>query len=222
MAKTLNQFTYSILEAVSNFEITDDSPFSKLWIQDQLVSQNQTLVREAYNNRRLDAFLYQTEEMLEIKQFDKSFQIGNLVIDNPTDFCYVEINPLLSGIRDANIDFVSNISYSSVFSLVSAKRLIRGHSGYYSLGKPTYALINDKIVFRSEEIGSLKYVAVNAIWNDPRDVTGFTLDTAFPTPSEKKLELLTIQHIDYALQHPMDLINDGQRAVNQATPQQDG
>jgi len=160
-----------------------------------------------------------TDEKLEIKPLDKSFQVDGIPISNKTDFCYVDIKTPLTGLRGREIDVVSNIGYSVVFSRTTLKRLIRGSSGYYSLNKPTYAPYNNRIFMRSDSVAGTKFISISAIWTDPREVSSWDPDGHFPTPSEKKLEMLTIQHIDHALQHPMDLINDGQRAFSQ--PQAD-
>jgi hypothetical protein len=213
--KTLKKLVYSILEEVSNWEITDDNPISLPWIEDQIISQNHSLIREAYNNRRIDEYLYQLDEKLEIKQMDKSFVIGDIPISNKTNFCYVDIKTPLTGLRGKEIEVVTYIGYTVSFLRTSIRRLLRKSSGYYSLDKPKYAVYGDRLLFRRDSVKGMKYISISAIWTDPRVVSSWDPDKSFPTPSEKKLELLTIQHIAQAGGFPMDLINDGQRAYQQ-------
>jgi len=221
MAKTLREIAYSILELVSNFEITDDSPISLPWIEDQVISQNHTLIRKAKEERRLDSFLYMSDDNIEVKEFTPYNLIPGINVRNCHRFMYADIKPLLTGLQGAEIDFVSNSGYSSVYKKVPMSRLLRGSSGYYSLGNSTYALLEFKLVFLKSELDGVKYVSMSGIFNDPRTLSSWNINEPFRTPSEKNLELLSIQHILKGLGLPMDLMNDAQRTYSQTKPQSD-
>ena len=219
MSKTLNELTYSILEAVSSFSLNDDFPITVSWVEDQIVSQNNTLIRKAHKERRVDQHLYMMDEQLEVKPLDKSFNVGNLKIGNLTEYCYADTQALVSGLRDREIDFVSNTALTTIYIRKSVKNLLQGSSGYYSLPKPFYAITRNKILLRTKDIAGSKYIVINGIWRDPRTVSSWDPTEPFPTPSEKNLEILTIQHIGHAMGFPPDLINDAQRAMGQPAKQ---
>jgi len=211
MGKTLTKIVYSVAEEVSGFELNDDSPFAMLWIEDQIITQNHTLIRKAQTERRLDEMLYMTDDNILVKVFDKTSVIAGIPISNCHEFSYINVKMLLTGLKGAEIAFVSNAGYSIIFRRTSIEKLVRGSSGYYSLGKPEYAILDNTLVFKTSQLAGLKYVSISAIFNDPREVSSWDENDTFKTPSEKNLELLTIQHIDHALQHNPDLFNDGNR-----------
>lgn len=215
MGKTLNKLVYSIAEAVSNFELNDDSPFSLSWLADQIITQNHTLIRKANTERRIDEMLYMTDDNLAIHIFNSTSTIAGIRVPNCHEFSYADINLPLTGLKGSEISFVSNASYSTIFKRKSIRQLLRGSSGYYSLGKPAYSIIDSKLIFRTIELAGLKYVSMSAIFNDPRLVSSWDANDIFRTPSEKSLEILTIQHIGTSLGMPLDVINDAQRAYQQ-------
>lgn len=213
MSKTLHDLVYSIKEAVSNFEITDDDPISDLWLEDQIISQNHTLIRKALKERSIDDQLYQIHEPIKLKEFDNSINIDGVRINSNSKLCYGDTPSILTGLRGMEVEFVSNLSYDTVYTREPLKRLLRKSSGYYDSFNIRYALMPGKVFFKSGHLGIGKYVSINAIWSDPREVSSWDPGQKFPTPSEKNLEILTIQHVAHAMQFPMDLINDAQRAV---------
>ena len=222
MAKTLNQLVYSVKEIVSAFFITDDFQITDTWLADQLISQNHTLLRKAYTQRRLDEMLYLWDSKLQLKVLDSSFLFEGVTIKNKTDFCYADLKPLVTGLRGREIDVVANVGLSKVFTRTTLRRLLRAPGRYYVLpGKGKYAISGDKLLFRVNEAMSSKFISVNAIWSDPRKVNGWNNDMVFPTPSEKNLELLTIEHIGRGMGFPADLINDATRAYVQRQPAQE-
>ena len=105
----LNQLVYSIKESVSAFMITDDTPIPDLWIEDQIITQNATLIRKAYKERKIDQMLYMLDEKLPVKKFKDSTIIEGIEIKNRNAFCYVDMKPLMSGLRNFEVDFVSNM-----------------------------------------------------------------------------------------------------------------
>lgn len=222
MGKTLKKIVYSVAEAISNFEITDDSPYSLSWLEDQVITQNQTLMRKAKTERRIDEMLYMTDDNLRVKDFSPTSMIGGIPINNCNDFMYADINMPLTGLKGAEINFVSNAGYSIIFKRKSLRELLRGSSGYLKLGKPSYSILDNKLIFRKQELSGIKYVSMSAIFTDPRKVSSWDENDIFKTPSEKNLELLTIQHVGRVLGMPMDIINDAQRAYQQPQEKDNG
>jgi hypothetical protein len=167
--------------------------------------------------------LYLWDSKLQLKVLDSAFDFEGITIRNKTDFCYTNLKPLVTGLRKREIDVVTNVGLSKVFIRTSLRRLLRAPGGYYTLpGKGKYAISGDKLLFRVDEAMSSKFISVNAIWSDPRLVSSWSDDIVFPTPSEKNLELLTIQHIGRGMGFPADVINDATRAYTQArAPQQE-
>ena len=219
MAKTLNQLVYSIKEVVSAFFVNDDFQITDSWMEDQLISQNHTLLRKALSERRIDEMLYMMDEQLPLKRLDKSFTLKGLLIKNKTDYCYADMKPLVTGLKKREIDVVTNTGLTKVFLRTSLRSLLRKPTGYYNIaGKGKYAIVDNKLIFRVSEALASKFISINGIWSDPRQVSSWTSDSVFPTPSEKNIELLTIEHIGRALGFPSDVINDAQKAYMQNQP----
>ena len=219
MSKSLIELRYSILEAVSNFFWNDDFPITESWLDDQIITQNNTLIRKALTERRIDEQLYMIDEPLEMKPLKEKIDYKGITINVKEDFCYVDMKPLVSGLGGLEIDFVSNLGMDIIYVRKAPREIIIGDTGYYELAKPTYAVFREFLLFRKDRIANAKFVLVNAIWRDPRQVSSWDENDAFPTPSEKNLEILTIQHIGHAMGFPPDLMNDAQRAMGQPAKQ---
>jgi len=215
--KTLNQYVYSIFEVVSSYFINDDFPISKSWIEDQVVTQNQTLIRKAFVEKRIDEMLYMMHENVPVKDFDNDIEIDGVKIKAGGKFCYIDIPLPVTGIGDLSIDFVVSSNFDTMYSRTSVSELLSKSDGYYELPNPNYAVLRDKLLFKRDNNIS-KFITVNAIWGDPRKVSSWRPDKPFPTPSGKNLEILTVQHIGYGFNFPPDVINDAQRALS--SPQQ--
>jgi len=216
MSKSLNELTYSILEAVSAFNHTDDFPITNLWVEDQLISQNHSLIRKAKKERRLDAMLYVLDTQVEIRPFTEEITIEGITINSKSGLCYADMNELVSGLQG-----MASVDYSITYSETEVASLIKGKTGYFDLDQPSYALLRKEMLFNSKDIGGAKFVNINGIWRDPRLASSWSADDAIPTPSERNLEILTIQHIGHALGFPADLISDAQRALGQPPKQKE-
>jgi len=214
MSKSLNEFVYSVLEAVSNFQLNDDFPLSELWVEDQLISQNHTLIRKAHSERKIDAMLYLTDANLVLYPLEGQIEFQGVIINDHKEFCYVDPQELLGGLNGMEVQYVASSSLGVVYTRVPIRSLLRKRANYYSLPKAHYAVTKEKILFRKGEDVS-KFIDVSGIWRDPRLVSSWDPDDMFPTPSEKNLEILTIQHIEHAMRFPADLISDAQRALPQ-------
>ena len=219
MSKSIIELRYSILEVVSNFFYNDDFPISESWVDDQIITQNNTLIRKAKQEGRIDEYLYMLDEDLELKQLDHKIDYKGVVITAKEDYCYADLKPLVSGIGGLEIDFVSNVGFDTVYIRKTTRELILGHTGYYELPTPTYAVFRNFLLFRKDQVMNAKFITVNGIWADPRLVSTWDPDDKFPTPSEKNLEILTVQYIGHAMGFPADVINDAQRAMGQPAKQ---
>ena len=225
MAKTLEEIIFSVWEQAEGFNITDDSPYPEKWIEDLIVSVNETLIREAYMNRRLSAYLYLEESNVPVKDFSEDVVISGITVKNRSAYCYADISPLVTGVGNMDIKYLGGVGYSNPYTRRTLLSMIKGSKAViWPLGKPIYALTGTKVIFpKSEQLGQV--IDILALWADPRMVSTYNSEQPFPTPSDYKLELLSLQQILQSKNVPWDERQDGQRTIlvpQKQTKQKDG
>lgn len=216
MAKNFEKIVYSLLEIVTNFEVTDDIEYPILWIEDGLISIHNSLMREAFDNNKLGPELLQLQKNVPVKPLTESVQIDGVPINIKSELCYSDIPELVSGIEQKNIDYVGTVDLANSFSYRGIKYLVDDDGVLYKLPQPVYSILGNKLLFSKEEMLGIQIVSIIGYFRDPRDVNTYDPNTAFQTPSEFKLEMLTLKHILSAKGVTPDIINDAQRALNQA------
>lgn len=211
---TFNELTYSVWEILSGFNITDDSEFTVTLIEENMLSMNQTLVREAFNNKKITQSLYVMDAFVEVKKITEEIVVKGIPIKADGVFCYAGLNELVAGVGHKDIDYLGNSDLSRNYSRKSFRQLVTGDRGtLWALHTPSYAMNQNVAYMEAGKLSGTKYVTVFGLWNDPRKASGYDKTRDFPTPSEYKLQMLTIQHLLTGKNVPPDLISDAQRQV---------
>ncbi len=123
------ELTYSILETISAYNITDDNEFSKVQIEEVMLSMNSSLVREAYNNKKISQSLYLTDKNLEIKELTNDVLVKGVKIKANANLCYVELEALVQGIGYKDVIYVGPADFATNYKRKSFRQLINGSDG---------------------------------------------------------------------------------------------
>ena len=211
MSKTIREISYSVWEQISNFNITDDSPYPYEWIEDTVVATNASLMRQYYDARKLNDELLLTQANVPIEPVENDVTIQGLTIKAKYGFCKADVPPLLTGVENKLLSYVGPPDYSTSYTRRKIYELMNDKGITWKLPNPTYAVVGNQLYFKkSPKLGNV--VSVTGYFRDPREVNTFDKETdPFPTPSEFKLEMLTLQQVMQSLNIPMDLLNDAQR-----------
>jgi hypothetical protein len=134
-------------------------------------------------------------------------------VSTKNKFCVAKLKQLVQGIAWKDIKYLGPTDFSKLYHRKTFRGLINGDSSVWRLSTPAYAISEDKAYLEQESLSGANYISVVGIWRDPRKVTGYSEDMEFPTPSEYRLQLLTIQHLLTGMNVPPDLINDAQRQI---------
>lgn len=210
---TFKELTYSILEIISGYNITDDNEFSIKQIEEVMLGMNATLIREAYNNKKLSQSLYLVDEPIEIEKVSTIMEVEGVGVKTINKFCIASLKALVQGVGWDDVIYFGPTDYSKNYSRKSLRALINDSGSIWKLANPSYALSSNKAYLKREGISMPRYIAVQGLWRDPREVSGYSEDMEFPTPSEYKIQILTIQHMLIGKNIPPDLISDAQRQV---------
>jgi hypothetical protein len=210
------ELTYSVWEIISGYHITDDSEYSLKQIEEIMLGMNQTLIREAYNNKHISQSLYVMDSFIEVKKMEHSVVAQGIPLKADGKFCKAELNELVAGVGQKDLSYFGSSDLSRNYSRKTLRGLINGDSGtLWSLYTPSYALSDNIAYMDAHKLSGAKYVTVIGLWNDPRKASGYDENKDFPTPSEYKLQMLTIQHMFVGKNIPPDLISNAQREFGQ-------
>ncbi len=216
---TFKELTYSVLEIITGFNFTDDSEFSIKQVEEVMLGMNATLVREAFTNKQISQSLYVTDELLSVEKIIKSVVIDGVPIASKAKLCKVDLKALVQGIGWKDVIYFGTPDLSADYTRKSFRGLVDSREGtVWPLGKPYYALLGNTAYLETVAYISSRFVTVEGIWRDPREASGYSETMEFPTPSEYKLQMLTIKHLFIGKNVPPDLINNAQRQVT--SPQQ--
>lgn len=210
---TFKELTYSCLEILSGYNITDDEPISIKQIEEVLLQMNATLVREAYTNKRLSQSLYLTDANLPVQEMVDVIEVQGVNVSTTNKFCIAQLKQLVQGIAWKDVIYVGPTDFSIIYHRKTFRGLINGDNSAWTLPTPAYAISEDKVYLEQESLSGARYISVKGIWRDPREVTGYDENMDFPTPSEYRMQLLTIQHLLTGKNVPPDLVNDAQRQI---------
>ena len=97
--------------------------------------------------------------------------------------------------------------FSRSFIRKGIRNLKRRSKGVYKLPVPGYSIVGNTVFF-DENINVFSLIGY---FKDPREVNTYDENEAFPSVSEYKLELLSLQQLLTTKNIPFDIMNDGQR-----------
>ena len=221
MSKTFNKIVYSLLEIATNFNVTDDVEYPVKWVEDAVISVHNSLIREAYKQGNLGDELLQIHANELIKPFENEIKVGDIDINTKSHLCYADIPELVAGIHQIPLRYVGTTNLQNSYSYRGVEDIGDTRGVVWGLPTPSYSILGDKVLLEKKALSSGKYISVIAYFRDPREASTYEENDAFPTPSEYKLEMLGLQHIFRSKGISPDLINDAQRALQQARDKDD-
>ena len=211
---TFKELTYSVWEILSGYNITDDNELTLTIIEENMLSMNQTLLREAYNNKRITQSMYVMDNFVEVEKMDHRIYAEGVTIKADGRFCVARMHELVAGVGNMDLNYFGSTDLSNNYSRKSFRNLANGSGGtLWTLHKPSYGIVQNVAYIEAQKLLGAKYVTAIGLWNDPREASEYDDNADFPTPSEYRLQLLTIQHLFTGKNVPPDLISDAQRQV---------
>lgn len=210
MDKTLDRIAYSVIRQVKP-RLSDDVELSDQWVKDQAVIIRSTLIKEAYGSKiNMDHF-YQKIDYAVVEK-DDTYNINNLTFPLDAVKWYIQIPRTMSGIMWGDIKFVGDFDFDREYGRLTftAFRMIKydeytSNDAYY-----TYSDESGRLDLRNPKDG-VENITVLAIFEDPREITGFVDDTTiFPIPQTLlfKLEALLEKKILSTYGVPVDVLSD--------------
>lgn len=206
---------YSVIEQASGFNVNDDNEYPVKLVEDILVAVNNSLIREAYKQGKIDQLLYMEHEGMTIKPVEKQLTYNDIPVDVNQHLSYVDLPLLITGIGNKNLMYFGTADYSINFSNKRFEKLINQKGVRYHLHNVSFSVVGNRAYFLASEVQGVKFVSAIGIWSDPRTVSSYNAEEAFPTTSDYKMELLALQQLLSGKNIPFDIINDGQRVFAQ-------
>jgi len=222
MVKTINALEESILERLSNFKITDDSPpIPPEWIKDKIVDINGTLMREEYAGFGVvNEQFYQKIECNEVECMSTTCVVNGISITKKHDIYKVRAPYLQVGIGQKDIMYLGLSSWRKNFRRTDLVGLANNQYRIYTKLSPAYCLIGHEFFIVDLPTTSTKRLGMMVVLADPRTAPKWDdAITIFPTPSTYKLEMLVFQDAVQAFNLVPDVLDDAQRARGGAQSQ---
>lgn len=211
MAKSLSKIVYSIIEQCSHRVVSDDSRLDFEFIADKVHDVRLLLLKEDWAaKRKVDDGFFKRSCCFEIKCGSPNCE-GNKLSD--IEYHYVSL-PKISTAVNGTIRYagtvMDNQSESFEISILSNSQWkVRGANPYIPK-KPIGTLINNSTLVLENIPEGMKYICVDAVWENPIINCETDNNADYPIPGDliHKLEIVTIQHVLSANLVGADVINN--------------
>ncbi|HNX01939.1 MAG TPA: hypothetical protein PKK33_11270, partial [Candidatus Cloacimonadota bacterium] len=182
MEKTFWQIRDSILEALHQYEISDDRVIEPELIEDKILDIRNSIINDEAKSGMVDQGYYQSLDNLEVKFDDISINVSQSVsIDQKHKIGYVDIPSLNTRIGRKAILYFGLPDLSQNFDNKTFQGLIASTHAVYTKKRPCYAVVGSKVFVKNYGCQGARYVSVIAIADDPRKVPGYNFKTSpFP------------------------------------------
>ena len=209
MAKTLEKIVWSVIEQASNFEVNDDNEYDKRLIEDIVISIHPVLVRQHFNERRLTNQQMQMHLNVPVEPLDTSFDYNGVTFRPNGKLCIAKIPATINGISWNDVNYLGSTNFERNFTRKPVASFFGRNTVLHQLPYPNYCIIGDRVLFDR----SINFFSMIGYFNDPREVNTYNENDPFPTVSEYKLELLSLQQLLSSKNIPFDIVDDGQRVI---------
>lgn len=211
--KTQRKIIYSVIEFMSGFVVTDDSPFDEQLIADKIDDVRATLIKQEWNDKKSINDLYFQEYEVDIKVreiIDRHNQ------QNIIQFT-VEFPELLAAVQWDNIKYLGKKDLSKRYNRRNLNGFMNGQHRRYSSNEVDYVVTGpSKALIRNER--EAKDIVTIALFKNPSDVSK-SLDVIYPVPDVTKLEMIVKQELSAALGIKSDEDNDSRHNQEQVIGQ---
>ena len=214
--KTKREIVYSVIEFISGFNVTDDSPYDEQLIGDKVDDVRALLIKQQWaQQRKVDDEYYQLQELkiehAPITDSDDAVKLYSFSVTFP---------PLLSGIGWDNIKYLGKKNMAENYNRRSMSGYSAARGRRWSQKYVDYTVIDaTRAIIRNEKL--TKEIIIHGLFKSPTDVDGCTFDTPYPVPDPFKLEMIVKQDIGAGLGIPPDLKNDARHNTEQLTGQRE-
>lgn len=194
---TLSKIVYDIKERLTGYFPNDDVSIPDELIEDKILDARAILVRDAWREMRHTSPLYYTP------YYDVEVQVRDADVANP--IIYAEIPPVIDKVPDV-IRYVGTRDGRNGYEIVS-RMAFQSLDGRQFTADYTYVNIDGNILYFYNIPDYQKYVRVDAVFYDPRQVPGWDGIIVPPTLIEK-IVYIAFNDLLAGLQTPKDQRND--------------
>jgi hypothetical protein len=208
--KTKREIIYSIIEFVSGFHVTDDSPYDEQLIGDKIDDVRATLIKQQHReNKNVDDEYYQMCDVVIEKE-----TIAELQDDISIKRFYVNLPSLITNVGWDNIKYLGKKTMDGKYNRRSMDGMVAATGRYWTRNTVDYSVVSgSRAIIRNEKTAN--DIIILGLFKSPSTVTGYTLDDPYPVPDSYKLEMIVKQDIAAALGIMPDEINDSRHNAEQ-------
>lgn len=219
MAKSKVQFIDSILQEVTRFSMTDDNAFAiaQEFISDKIDGYRATILTPYANQKQSLDSCYQVVNCISPVCLGVSCKVGNINLTASSEIWVADIPELLE--IPGAIKYFGSYDLSKAFTKTSLMAMAKSENRWGRTSN-MYARIGNKFYFRDRD-SAIRFTLIG-IFANPSSVCGFNDTDSYPLPKalEQQLELIVKKDLFTMLNIPLDVLNDSQDVVQQATKQQ--
>ena len=220
MAKTISDLVHSILEAISGYEVTDDSIFSPRYIIDKINDVNATLIREALERGMVPDQFYKRVCCINVECLGVSCEINGRTVNSDTIIYKSEMQGLMQTIGEKALRYLGPDDMSHPINRVGIDAFYLSDGRQWTADKPMFTIIGNDAFFKNLSPAT-KFLCAIGIFADPTKTCNWNDDTSiYPTPDPYKLELRVKQDILSTFGIRPDDINDSKAMPQGQQPNQ--
>lgn len=179
------------------------------FIADKIHSIRESLIREEYDQRRyVDDKYYQFSNCIEVVCVKNTCVLGGITITTPFTLWTATVGKLMSGIAFNDIKYLGTGDFSNPFQRLPFESFaLHEGSGIWTSDMPSYTLVGETALFKNVDPKTRLLFGV-LLMSNPIDACSYSVEQAYPVPSEYKLELLVKKDLLQTWNIPTDILND--------------
>lgn len=216
--KTKLDYVYSILESLTDFNLTDDHKIDEEWVSDKIDDVRATLIKGLKNIH--DDF-YQLVCCIEIECEKPACDINGVSIPSGDVLWKAELPSLIPLEKGNNIKYFGPPNLKSNFTQVSPSAFQTLEAREFTSDKTFYMILNGIAYFKNLPTSGIKYVCLAGLLLNPETACNYELQNSnYPVPSGLKLEILVKQDILSTYNIKPDVKQDARDNTNENVQQQ--
>lgn len=220
MTKPFNKVLYSIMEALSNFDLTDDFPVDPEYIKDKIHDVRSALIYDEWKAGLLDEANFQRVCCLEIKCREAKCELNGVELPSGAKEYYVELPLLNNRIGEWNIKYFGTVDMMNNFNRMSWDGMLSLTGNRWTSNQTSYSIISNEAMIKNLPTNETRFLCLVGILDNPTLSCDWESDESiYPCSNIMKLELVVKQDILSSYGIPKDKSQDTQEATN-TQPQQ--
>lgn len=203
MGKSLIKITDSILEALTNYNVTDDFRIDADLIKQKVLDFRASIIYDELRAGAVDDSYYQRYVVGLSECVSDQITIGNHTFDLKPSYRQVIFPSLIAG----KISYFGSADFKIRFTRRSLLQFLTSEGSRYTGGSPMFTVIGNTAFVKNLPSAGNKVFMMVGIFLDPRDVD-LDEESDFPVPDASKLELLVKRDILSTYQINLDVLNN--------------